>query len=225
MRFIVEVDEPAGGDYLDYANHWQTTLASLGGVQSVTRVKGDPPTRMHDQPAHAADLTKDLRVYESQRDVREVTSEDFKGPIDVDDEAWVHRNYVDQTGTDKPFNLVSSVRLREGHVLFGRDTMHMPLFDVDMPVYVIPSKTPGHFHLGFPSLSWTIETYLRFLQCMVDFGIVQEGYLAASQVRKASFIRAYPTPTGFKNDEPPEGWPQRVPEDHEKQIVAGEDPF
>jgi hypothetical protein len=69
-----------------------------------------------------------------------------------------------------------------------RDGLHAPIIDVDFPVHVIPSQTPGHFHLAFDKVM-PEEEYFSFLEALESFGIIEEGYKDMSILRGASFVR------------------------------------
>lgn len=66
--------------------------------------------------------------------------------------------------------------------------MHRPVLDIDFPAQLIPSSTPGHFHLY---LDREIEhkKYLRLLDALVECGLIEEGYCNASQDRGYTAVR------------------------------------
>lgn len=68
------------------------------------------------------------------------------------------------------------------------DGTHRPVIDLDLPAQLIPSTTPGHFHLLIDKpLQW--EDYLRLLQVMADIGLIERGYLFASEQRGYTAVR------------------------------------
>lgn len=70
----------------------------------------------------------------------------------------------------------------------GDSENHCPFIDIDMPVKVVPSSTPGHYHLYIDHpVPW--PKYLALLEAMVDAGIVQPGYLRASRARGFTSLR------------------------------------
>lgn len=71
-------------------------------------------------------------------------------------------------------NLVSSL-LENG--------MHAPVIDIDHVVYVIPSSTPGHFHL-YIDVEMDFERYDKLLRAMVEAGIVGSGYYEHSMTNR-----------------------------------------
>lgn len=65
---------------------------------------------------------------------------------------------------------------------------HTVAVDIDMPCHVEPSTTPGHYHLYIDKvLDW--PDYLMFLRVLALVGIVEEGYVSASERRGATMLR------------------------------------
>lgn len=76
-------------------------------------------------------------------------------------------------------NLISS-KLENG--------LHAPAIDIDMPCELLPSSTPGHFHLYIDcAMEW--DAYLGLLWALADAGIVEESYVRASERKGATFLR------------------------------------
>lgn len=68
------------------------------------------------------------------------------------------------------------------------NTSHYPVIDFDFGLRLLPSSTPGHFHLYIDKgLSW--EDYKKLLKVLVEVGLVQEGYLGASLQRGFTAVR------------------------------------
>lgn len=66
--------------------------------------------------------------------------------------------------------------------------LHYPVLDIDFPIYVIPSSTPGNFHLYIEKgLTWAM--YGKLLIALADAGLIQEGYLNACLERQATYVR------------------------------------
>jgi hypothetical protein len=77
-------------------------------------------------------------------------------------------------------NLVSSL---------CEDGSHMPVLDIDrIPVFIIPSSTPGNSHLYIDKLL-TWEAYEALLIGFAESGLIEHGYFKASLSRKATFVR------------------------------------
>lgn len=65
---------------------------------------------------------------------------------------------------------------------------HKPVLDIDMPVKIFESTTPGHFHLFIDKeMSW--EDYCKLMNVMAEVGILEQGYVKASIARQYSAIR------------------------------------
>lgn len=65
---------------------------------------------------------------------------------------------------------------------------HKPVLDIDLPVKLLPSSTPGHFHLLIDhEMSW--ETYCYLLDALVIAGVVQPGYADASRAEGFTCVR------------------------------------
>ena len=72
--------------------------------------------------------------------------------------------------------------------LGGQFAQHKVVVDVDLPVKVIESSTPGHFHLFIDkAMDW--QTYLSLLEALVVAGIVEPGYWAAAERRGPTAVR------------------------------------
>lgn len=67
--------------------------------------------------------------------------------------------------------------------------LHRPVLDVDLPVHVVPSSTPGHCHLYIDkAMSW--GQYARLITVLAEVGIVEPGYAGASFERGHTAVRA-----------------------------------
>ena len=67
-------------------------------------------------------------------------------------------------------------------------TVHYPVIDLDVPVYLIPSSTSGHGHL-YINVGMTFEAYKNILVALADAGVVEQGYVDASIRRGRSDVR------------------------------------
>jgi hypothetical protein len=68
------------------------------------------------------------------------------------------------------------------------EEIHMPVLDLDMPCELIPSSTPGHFHLLIDQpLRW--PQYQNLLTALAEAGIIEYGYAKASIAHGGSYIR------------------------------------
>lgn len=65
---------------------------------------------------------------------------------------------------------------------------HAPVLDLDFPAVLIPSSTPGHFHLYLDKpMEWS--KYETLLHALADAGVIERGYANASIARRATFVR------------------------------------
>jgi len=65
---------------------------------------------------------------------------------------------------------------------------HMPLLDIDYDAQLLPSSTPGHFHLYLnKGVDW--DKYQKVLIAMGEAGLIQKGFMDWSLKRGQSFLR------------------------------------
>lgn len=65
---------------------------------------------------------------------------------------------------------------------------HRPVLDLDFPARLVPSTTPGHFHLYLDiDLGW--DDYQWLLSVMAEVGILEKGYVGAAIERGATHVR------------------------------------
>jgi hypothetical protein len=118
--------------------------------------------------------------------------------LPLDGQALARTNFesTDYSGNDhegvtdiERANLITSIVEAGGLSHLGGDfAMHKVVIDVDLPVRVIESSTPGHFHL-FIDHEMTWLTYVALLRALTAAGIVEPGYLAAAQGRGHTAVR------------------------------------
>jgi hypothetical protein len=111
--------------------------------------------------------------------------EAFKNPWDYPRDGEFGRPARELTGTtDKPNggNLVSSMTVNGDH---------RPVIDIDGGCQVVPSKTPGHFHLYIDkAIDW--NEYRNLLWALVRCGLVEPNYLRAAEDAQKTFVRLDP---------------------------------
>lgn len=79
----------------------------------------------------------------------------------------------------------------------GDGVLHAVTLDIDHEVTVIPSSTPGHYHLYIDhGLTW--PQYVKLMNVMADIGLLEQGYVDASLNRGFSSLRL---PWLHKNDD------------------------
>lgn len=69
------------------------------------------------------------------------------------------------------------------------DGKHRPALDIDIPIEVRPSSTPGHSHVLFPTVALEWEAYDKLLKALADAGIIEEKYYWHSVNRGQSLLR------------------------------------
>jgi hypothetical protein len=85
--------------------------------------------------------------------------------------------------------------------LFG-GPRHKVVLDIDLPVTVLPSTTPGHHHLFIDhEVAW--DDYVNLLEALAACGLVEPGYVNASKQRGYSCVRL----PWVKKVDPPEPVP------------------
>jgi tryptophan 2,3-dioxygenase len=66
--------------------------------------------------------------------------------------------------------------------------LHAPVLDMDIPCALVPSSTPGHFHLYIEKpMTW--RTYKRLLKALGRAGILEDGFVQASLSRGYTSVR------------------------------------
>ncbi len=70
--------------------------------------------------------------------------------------------------------------------------LHAPVLDIDFEARLVPSSTPGHYHLFLDkAMSW--GKYCRLMKALYKAGVIEKGFYKMSAVRGASFVRTKPT--------------------------------
>lgn len=65
---------------------------------------------------------------------------------------------------------------------------HRPVLDIDFPAELIPSSTPGHFHLYLDKpMTW--RKYEALLEALAKAGLIERGFANASIERGFSAAR------------------------------------
>jgi len=121
-------------------------------------------------------------------------SEHFRGEEAESGEGTTERLQPYSGDSDFVPNLVGS-RAEGGRTgdLLGTDAeIHFPVLDIDSPyVRMIPSRTPGHFHMYLDrSISW--DAFKSLLNVLANCGIVDPNWAAASIRQHCAFLRPSP---------------------------------
>jgi hypothetical protein len=72
--------------------------------------------------------------------------------------------------------------------IVGFPEYHLPVIDIDFPVYALPSSTEGHSHL-YIDVPMHETTFFKLLDALVDIGLVEEGYAEGAKRRGHSDLR------------------------------------
>lgn len=67
------------------------------------------------------------------------------------------------------------------------DGQHAPVLDIDFPAELIPSSSPGHFHL-YLHRKMTWEKYVKLLDALHEAGIIDYEYHRMSIKRKSTMV-------------------------------------
>lgn len=68
------------------------------------------------------------------------------------------------------------------------ETFHRPVLDIDFPMAIVPSTTPGHGHLYLDKvLTWS--QYVKLLEVLAEVGVLEDGYVQASIAREFTSVR------------------------------------
>jgi hypothetical protein len=97
--------------------------------------------------------------------------------------------YEDRDGQDEDFNLVSSQLRPKRRTPGVAGGMHSPALDIDIPIEVWESSTPGHYHLYFPTLEVPWRRYRQLLVMMANCGIISHAYCRYSIDRGETLLR------------------------------------
>ena len=70
----------------------------------------------------------------------------------------------------------------------GTDGLHYPVIDLDFECELVPSSTPGHYHLYInEGISW--ERYIRLLEGFLEAGLIQKGWFDEARKDKRTYVR------------------------------------
>lgn len=69
-----------------------------------------------------------------------------------------------------------------------RSGLHAPVIDIDIPVTLVPSSTPGHSHL-YIDKAMDFSSLCHLLRAMAAAGVVEVGFAEASIAKGYSAVR------------------------------------
>lgn len=87
---------------------------------------------------------------------------------------------LDPENVGLPANTISSL---------NTDGTHSPALDIDIPIRIVPSSTPGHCHLFFDDIRLTQDEHEALLHALYVAGIIEPGYYKSSLARNQSILR------------------------------------
>lgn len=109
---------------------------------------------------------------------------DELSPVALDPETYDWTEDERREATEEEANLVSSLTA---------NGLHAPVLDLDYPCRLVPSRTPGHFHLYLDvEITWT--RYMLALWGLSAAGLIEGGFFRAAMRRGATFARWRYTP-------------------------------
>jgi hypothetical protein len=99
--------------------------------------------------------------------------------------------------SEQEANTVTSELVGQRSAVSKDLSLHAPVLDIDFGAQLIPSSTPGHFHLYFEkAMTW--DNYCGLLKALGNVGILEPGYVKASLRRGYSSVRK---PDVYKQEE------------------------
>lgn len=79
---------------------------------------------------------------------------------------------------------------------------HRPVLDIDFPAQLVPSSTPGRYHLYLDiDLDWT--DYAVLLCALEDAGVIQHGYARHALRREQTLVRLPEKPKHLEGPDHP----------------------
>lgn len=94
--------------------------------------------------------------------------------------------YYSSIGIENPTTNLSEADIITSQV--ENSDNHKVILDIDFGAQLIPSSTPGHFHLYLDKeVSW--DKYIKLLKALAAAGIIETGYAGASINRGYSAVR------------------------------------
>lgn len=106
---------------------------------------------------------------------------------------WPHRRYITSTQIQHGYSVSceskparrTEAEYVSSETIYGQ---HAPAIDIDMPCRLVPSSTPGHFHL-FIEKTMPLRQYKKLLKAMARAGIVEKQFYKMAVNRKATHLR------------------------------------
>ena len=120
-----------------------------------------------------------------------MTDENLQPPLEGQLYAEV-KNWHDSASGESGVSEPITTDIEKANVITSmvenRVTHHKVVLDIDLPAKLIPSSTPGHFHL-YIDHEIEKDTYFKLVAAMVEAGLVEPGFLGASERRGYTAVR------------------------------------
>lgn len=85
-----------------------------------------------------------------------------------------------------------ALKMEDGNIITSliadKLTHHKVIIDLDLPAKLIPSSTPGHFHL-YVDHEIPFDSYFELLAAMEKCGLIEKGYLGAAKSHGFTGVR------------------------------------
>lgn len=102
------------------------------------------------------------------------------------------RNYRDDWTNDPGRVAVDTAEQANLVGSLTKTGLHAPVLDLDYPARLVPSSTPGNFHLYLDvEIPW--GKYALALWALSTAGLIERGFFRAAMARKLTFARLRPT--------------------------------
>jgi len=102
------------------------------------------------------------------------------------------KNWHDSASGESGLNETITTDITKGNVITSmiadKVTHHKLIIDLDLPAKLVPSTTEGHFHL-YVDHEIEKDAYFNLLNALVRAGLVEPGYVSASESRGYTAVR------------------------------------
>lgn len=96
------------------------------------------------------------------------------------------------TATFEELQQVGTLSLQAGDLVASKTPIkdwHLPVLDIDFEAHLVPSSTPGHYHLFLNQpIPW--REYRRLLKALARAGIVEKDWVKSALSHGMSMVRA-----------------------------------
>lgn len=66
---------------------------------------------------------------------------------------------------------------------------HRPVLDIDFEAQLLPSATPGHYHLYLDGVELTWAAYETLLKALSEAGIIEREFYSSAVAKQQTFVR------------------------------------